>query len=79
MHEIRVLLLPVLLVAAGLLAGCSTRDFLQSGDAKSAVVTYTGDIEAATAVARKHCAGYERVPRLVETSMDTAYFDCVSR
>jgi hypothetical protein len=47
------------------------------GDAGSAQVGYGGDVEAATLVAKKHCAQYERVPRFLDAQENIAFFDCV--
>jgi hypothetical protein len=61
------------------LASCNTRPFFRQGDANSVEVGYFADVETAEPVARKHCARFERVPRLVETGIDVAVFDCVAR
>lgn len=53
------------------------KPFLLQGDASSAQVGYSGDIDAATPVARQHCAQYERVPRFLEAEENVAFFDCV--
>ena len=59
------------------LASCNTRAFFRQGDADSVEVGYAGDVETAFPVARKHCARFERVPQLVESRIDTAYFNCI--
>ncbi len=51
--------------------------FLLRASATAAKVAYRGDLANATAVARRHCARYERVERLVSADFDTAYFKCV--
>ncbi|MBV9862599.1 MAG: hypothetical protein JO267_10675 [Alphaproteobacteria bacterium] len=67
-----------LAATAGSLAAClAAKPFLIQGDASSAEVGYSGDVAGATAVARQHCAQYERVPRLLEAERDIAFFDCV--
>jgi hypothetical protein len=53
------------------------KPFLLQGDASSAQVGYSGDIDGATLVARRHCAQYERVPRFLEAQENVAFFDCV--
>ena len=53
------------------------KPFLLQGDANSAQVGYAGDKEAATLVAKQHCAQYERVPRFLEADEAVAFFDCV--
>lgn len=75
---------PWRLAAAVLVAACSTqalapRAVLLEGDQTSAKVGFSGDLDAATAIARRHCAGYERIARFVDATTDTAYFDCVVR
>lgn len=76
----RLAFLRLLPLAAVMFAGgCESHASLDKGDARGAVVMYSGDLDAATAVARRHCAGYERQPRLVGTAIGTAYFDCVAR
>lgn len=64
------------LVMAGAMAGCAEKPFLSSGDANSAAVGYSSDLAAATAVAREHCARYERVPRYLSSQQNIAYFAC---
>lgn len=68
----------LLVLLAGLLAACSSPSaFLVTGDAKSADIAYRGDLAKATAIAKRHCARFERVPRLLGTTIGTAYFNCV--
>jgi hypothetical protein len=70
----------VLLAIGGLITGClQEKPILLQGNATSAQVGFSRDIEAATAVARRHCAQYERVPRFVEAEENVAFFDCVQR
>ena len=45
-------------------------------------VTYGGDVATAWPLARKHCAQFERVPRLAgvgvgDSGLDLANFDCI--
>ena len=65
----------VLVSSLGL--ACAGKPFVLEGDAGYAGVAYAGDLESATAVAKRHCAPYERVPRFREIQEDVAYFDCV--
>ena len=66
------------LLVGGLFAACTgSVPFLLQGDANSAQVGFSGSVEAATAVAKQHCAQYERVPRFLEATEDIAFFDCV--
>lgn len=61
----------------GLGLACAGKPFVLEGDANSVGVAYAGDMESATAVAKRHCAPFERVPRFREFQEDVAYFDCV--
>jgi hypothetical protein len=66
------------IVIVSLAAGCTgPKPFLLDGNADSAQVGYGGDAESATAVAKQHCAQYERVPRFLEAQENVAFFDCV--
>ena len=56
---------------------CAGKPFLLEGDSNHAWVAYAGDIESATAVAKRHCAPFERVPRFREIQENVAYFECV--
>jgi hypothetical protein len=69
-------LLLVLLVT-GSQTACAGKPFVLEGDANYAGITYAGDIESATAAAKRHCAPFERVPRFREIDENVAYFDCV--
>ena len=51
--------------------------FVLDGNASYARVTYSGDMESATAAAKRHCAPFERVPQFREIEENTAYFECV--
>jgi hypothetical protein len=68
-----------LAVIGGILAACTTPPaLLLEGDANSARVAYGGgDLASATAVAKRHCARYQRLPRLLRADIDTADFACV--
>jgi hypothetical protein len=70
------------LLAVGLAAGagaaaCGPKPFVLDGNADYVRVTYAGDMEAATAVASRHCAPFERVPRFREIEESVVYFFCV--
>jgi hypothetical protein len=80
----RSVVIVALMLAAGAvgatLSGCTApHPFISSGDANSVEITYAGDVASALPLARKHCARYERVPRLVDPGIDHAVFDCVRR
>jgi hypothetical protein len=69
--------------AVGALAGCNAPNpNIREGSAESVQVSYGGDVATAWPLARKHCAQYERVPRLSDTEtgengLDLANFDCI--
>jgi hypothetical protein len=66
--------------ACAALPGCSApHPAIRGGDANSVEVSYGGDVASALPLARRHCAGYERVPRLRDPGLDIAIFDCVQR
>jgi hypothetical protein len=71
----RQLLVAVLVIGAQ--PACTTKPFVLDGDASFARVTYTGDMERATAAAKRHCAPFERVPQFREIDENVAYFECV--
>jgi hypothetical protein len=62
---------------SGLGLACAGTPFLLEGNPNHARVAYAGDIESATAVAKRHCAPFERVPRFREIQENVAYFECV--
>jgi len=66
-----------LMMCLGIGACLPSRVFVLHGEPGKVAVGYTGDIEAATAVAKHHCAQFERLPVLVSAEEDVAYFDCV--
>ena len=67
----------LLAVIGGLGSACVAKPALLEGNADSAVVSYGRDLTGATALAKRHCAGFERVAQLRETGENLAYFDCV--
>ncbi len=66
-----------ILLLSSLGLACAGKPFLLEGDPNYAGVAYAGDIESATAVAKRHCAPFERVPRFREIQENIAYFECV--
>ena len=65
-----------------ILASCAqpaftNKPFVLDGNANYARVTYAGDIESATAAAKRHCAPFERVPQFREIEENIALFECV--
>jgi hypothetical protein len=70
----------LLLVAAGILAGCvAPKPYVREGNAESVEVSYSGDVASTLPAARAHCARFERVPYLVQNTVDLAEYDCVRR
>jgi hypothetical protein len=66
-----------IVLVGGLGLACPGKPFVLEGDANRVGVAYGGDMESATAVAKRHCAPFERVPQFRELQEDVAYFDCV--
>ncbi|HZT87819.1 MAG TPA: hypothetical protein VFA12_07605 [Stellaceae bacterium] len=65
---------------AALAVACQTaHPLLKAGDATYAEIDYVGDIGPATALARAHCARYERVARLIDQEPEFARYQCVKR
>jgi hypothetical protein len=66
------------LAAGGLVVACAGEEpFLLQGDAYSAQVGFSRDLEGAAPGARQQFAQYERVPRFLEAEENVAFFDCV--
>jgi hypothetical protein len=66
------------ILAGALAAACvGEKPFLLQGDAYSAQVGFSRDLDGATRVAKQHCAQYERVPRFLEAQENVAFFGCV--
>ena len=65
-----------IVLAAGA-GACGAKPFVLDGDADYVRVTYAGDLESATVVAKRHCAQFERMPRFREIEESAAYFFCV--
>ena len=78
-RSIATVLLALAAGAAGAaLSGCTApHASILKGDANSVEVSYGGDVASALPLARRHCAQFERVPRLVDAGIDLALFDCV--
>ena len=65
-------------IAGPAASGCSKpAPFVREGDANSVEIGYGGDIQDAIPAARRHCAQFERVPRLSGHTLDGAVFACV--
>jgi hypothetical protein len=67
----------VIALAVGASAACAPKPFVLDGNAEYARITYAGDMEAATAAAKRHCAQFEREPRFREIEESVAYFSCI--
>jgi hypothetical protein len=62
------------------LSGCAgPHAFVHDGNADSVEISYAGNIDDATRIARDYCARYEKNARLHEAGIDLAAFDCVKR
>ena len=67
-------------LAGAVLGGCLVgQPALQHGDEKSAEILYSGDVASTLPIAKRYCAGYERVARLVDTTPGVAYYACELR
>lgn len=74
------LLMLALGTAGAALSGCTApHPAVLTGNANSVEVSYGGDVASALPLARRHCAKFERVPRLVDAGLDIAIFDCDRR
>jgi hypothetical protein len=73
--RLAIALLSLMIVGAAA-CGCAEKPYLSAGDANSAEVGFSGNLAAATEVAREHCARYEKAPRFLDSSANIAYFAC---
>jgi hypothetical protein len=71
------LLLAIVLAAGAGADACGAKPFVLDGGADYVRITYAGDMESATAAAKRHCAQFERVPRFREIEESVVYFSCV--
>ena len=67
------------IACAGLAACAGNQPFIRSGSEKSVEIGYSGDVNSTKPLAERHCVGFNRVPRLVDASTDTAYYECLPR
>jgi hypothetical protein len=67
----------VIILVCCLGIACAPKPFVLEGNANYAGIAYAGDMESATAAAKRHCAPFERVPKFHEVDGDVAYFYCV--
>jgi hypothetical protein len=79
----RIAAIALTLAVNGLIAGlqgCTApHPYIREGDANSVEIAYSGDVASTLALATKHCAQFERLPRLADTGMDFAIYDCIRR
>lgn len=63
------------------LAGCAgaVTDRVMGGNADGVAIRFAGDIGATLPLAQQHCAQYERVPQLRDTSEDIVNYACIRR
>ena len=68
-----------LVMLAGLVGGCDPPPFLLDGTESRAEVGFSGypNTAATQAIAKAHCARFERVPQFLDAQENVAYFDCV--
>lgn len=66
-------------VAAAVLAGCTAppHDVVMRGNVDGVIINYTGDIALTLPLARQHCAQYERMPVMHETTDENVVYFCV--
>jgi hypothetical protein len=68
------------LIAGTVLCGCAgPQPFALDSSADAVEIAHGGDLAGAAALARSHCAGYERTARLRRSDTETATFDCIKR
>jgi hypothetical protein len=67
----------VIALTVGASAACAPKPFVLDGNADYARITYAGDTQAAAAAAQRHCAQFEREPRLQAIEESVALFYCV--
>jgi hypothetical protein len=67
-----------LIAVGGFSSGCAEKPFLVESNAQRAVVNYSADLAGATAIAKRHCASFERLAQFRESGENLAYFDCVT-
>jgi hypothetical protein len=69
--------LAVLSIAGAGLSGCTGPSaFIRDGGPDTVDISYRGDVANAMALARRHCAQFERVPQLVRAEHGLAVFEC---
>lgn len=73
------LLVAALLAAAAATACRQTQAFILSGDAAGAEISYADSPAETLALARQHCAQFEKVPHLMSSGTNVAVYHCVPR
>ena len=74
-------LVAALLAVVAALSACAEPDraYVREGNADSVTISHQSNVASTIPLARKHCAQFERVPQLVESSTDLATYDCRRR
>jgi hypothetical protein len=65
-----------------LAAGCTAdpiKNMVMEGNADGVAIQFAGDVGATLPLAQKHCAQYERVPRLRDTRDEIVNYACITR
>ena len=78
----RAIAIPALLTLSlsSAVGGCtSPHPYIREGNANGVEISYYGDIATTLPLANQHCARYERIPRLTDSGVYTAVYDCVHR
>jgi hypothetical protein len=66
------------ILCGSLVAGCAgPKPFVLGGGATGAEIGYAMDPATTLPAAKLHCAGYERVPRLLQAQDNVAYYECI--
>ena len=67
------------LAVGSLLGACTTQpqDIAMSGGVDGVIINYVGDIANTLPIAKQHCARYERVPVLHQTTPDHVVYFCI--
>lgn len=66
------------IMLASALGGCLPHhDAAMFGNAEGVSINYVGDVSETAALARRHCAQYERAPVLRSAKDNTAVYACI--
>jgi hypothetical protein len=69
----------MVLAIGSLLGACSTspQDVAMRGGIDGVIISYVGDVADTLPIAKQHCARYERVPVLHQTTPDHVVYFCI--